>query len=279
MKMWDSVIGVIADFTLEKSIRLIGALIILTVGFKLIKFITVNISKGKFYGKLEPTVQNFIRIIIDYTLKIILMITVASVLGVPMTSMLALLGSAALAIGLALQGSLSNIAGSFIIFVFRPFVVGDFIIAEKYSGTVRDISVFYTTILTIDNKRTLIPNSIITNEIITDVSSMPTRRIDLKFPAAYNTDVDKIKNILVDTAASNEFVLDNPAPVSVLEELSDNSMIFTLRLWCKNPDYWKVYYDTIENVKKAFDKNNIKIPYRQLDVHLENDNKTDAKRL
>jgi small conductance mechanosensitive channel len=206
---------------------------------------------------------------VDYTLKIMLIITVASILGVPMTSMLAVLGSAGLAIGLALQGSLSNIAGSFIIFIFKPFVVGDYIITGDHSGKVHDISLFYTTILTDDNKRILIPNSIVSNQTVTDVSSMPTRRVDFNFSTAYDTDIDKVKTVLLETAAAHTLVLKNPAPFAYLDKHTDVSLIFVLRVWCNNTDYWTVYVNLIENIKKAFEKNGISIPFPQFDIHLD----------
>jgi small conductance mechanosensitive channel len=269
MDLWNSVINVITDFTLDKVIRLVGAVVILIIGFKLIKWIIKIIKKGRIYKSFDPTIQNVIKIIVDYTLKIILIITVASILGVPMTSMFAVLGSAGLAIGLALQGSLSNIAGSFIIFVFKPFVVGDYIVAGDHSGNVQDISLFYTTILTDDNKRTLIPNSIVSNQTITDVSSMPTRRVDFDFSTAYDMDIDKVKSILLETAAAHALVLKNPAPFAYLGKNSDISLIFTLRVWCINADYWTVSVNLTENVKKAFNKNGIVIPFPQLDIHLD----------
>lgn len=269
MDIWNSVMSVIADFTLDKVIRLAGAIVILIIGFKLIKWIIKILKKGKIFKSLEPTIQNVIRIIVDYTLKILLIITVASILGVPMTSMFAVLGSVGLAIGLALQGSLSNIAGSFIIFVFKPFVVGDYIVAGDHSGKVHDISLFYTTILTDDNKRTLIPNSIVSNQTVTDVSSMPTRRADFSFSAAYDSDIDKVKTVLLETAAAHTLVLKNPAPNAFLEKHSDSSLIFSLRVWCNNADYWTVYVNLIESVKKAFDRNGILIAFPQLDIHMD----------
>ncbi len=269
MDSLESVISTLTAFSLDKALRLIGAIVILIIGFKFIKFIGKLLIKGKLFNLLDLTVQHFIKIIVDYTLKILLIITVASIIGVPMTSMLAVLGSVGLAIGLALQGSLSNIAGGFIIFIFKPIAVGDFIIAGDNSGTVQDINLFYTIILTVDNKRTHIPNSLISNQTITDVSAMPTRRVDLKFSAAYSSDIDKVKNILINTASEHLLVFKDPTPVVYLAEHGDSALLFFLRVWCNNTDYWAVYYNLIENVKKEFDKNQIEIPFPQLDVHLD----------
>lgn len=269
MSLLETLISTLTAFTLDQGLRLIGAILLLIVGFKLIKFVIKLLLKSKWFTSLDLTVQHFIKIILDYALKIILIITVASIIGVPMTSMIAVMGSVGLAVGLALQGSLSNIAGGFIIFVFKPIAVGDFIIVGDNSGVVKDINLFYTIILTPDNKRTHIPNSLISNQIVTDVSAMPTRRIDLKFSVSYDSDIDKVRDILMHVASQNVLVLKDPEPIVYLAEHGDNALFFLLRVWCGNGDYWTVNFDLIENVKKEFDKNRIQIPFPQLDVHLD----------
>lgn len=258
------------DFCMNSGLKLIGAILLLVIGFKAVNIFSKKMQKTKLYGRLEPTARTFLKSLTVIGLKILLIISAAIMVGVPMASMVAVIGSAGLAIGLALQGSLSNIAGGFIILVFKPFKVGDFIITVDASGTVEAINLFYTKIATPDNKVVMVPNSIISNQSLTDVSAKAQRRVDLTFNTSYNCNVEEVKNLLLKQAVMHSLSLKNPEPEARLSEHGASSLTFVLRVWCKNDDYWQVYFDLVESVKKVFDENGIEIPYQQVDVHIDN---------
>lgn len=264
----DTLVDSITEFCTTSGVKLIAAVLIIAVGFRVVGFISKTIKKSKLYERLDANIRSFMLSSIGIILKILLIITAAATLGVPMTSMIAIIGSAGLAVGLALQGSLSNIAGGFIIMIFKPFFVGDYISVGKYGGVVHSISIFYTKIYTPDNKKIVVPNSVISSETLTDYTALPTRRVDLKFSAAYSSDIDEVKNLLLGVAIRHELVLKEPQPLIRLAEHDTSSLNFVLKAWCKTDDYWTVYYDIIENVKKEFDNNGIEIPFPQLDVHM-----------
>lgn len=260
----------IIDFCMASGVKLVAAVLILIVGFKVVDALGKRFKNTRLYARLDPTGRTFFKSFITVLLKIILVIAAALVIGVPMASMVAVIGSAGLAIGLALQGSLSNIAGGFIILVFRPFKVGDYISTADAVGTVEAINIFYTKVSTADNKVIQIPNSVISNQTLTDLSTKKIRRVDLTFCTAYDCDFEQVKKILNDVALEHPKVLKDPEPTARLGEHGASSLNFVLRVWCENKEYWDVYYDMVENVKKAFEINNIEIPYQQLDVHIDN---------
>ena len=260
----------LVDFCMESGLKLIGALLLVIVGFKLVNLFGKKMKTMKLYEKLDPTARSFMRSFIIIGLKILLVISAAIIIGIPMASMVAVIGSAGLAIGLALQGSLSNIAGGFIILVFKPFKVGDFVSTVDATGVVEAINLFYTKIVTVDNQVVMVHNSIISNQSLTDVSTKSERRVDLVFNTSYQCDVEKVKKILLDVALDCPLALKDPEPMARLNEHGVNSLGFVLRVWCKNEDYWTVYFNLMENVKKSFDENGIEIPYQQLDIHVDN---------
>ncbi len=262
-----NLITLLQEFAVTYGGKLIGALILLIIGFKLTKLVTKKIATTKAFNKIDASTRGFIGSVIGVLLKIFVAITALAVLGVPMTSMIAVIGSCGLAIGLALQGSLSNIAGGFIILVFKPFSVGDFIMAGDVTGTVEDIGIFHTRVITVDNKRIIVPNSTISNATLTNVSALAQRRVDLTFTASYDCDIDKVEKTLLKVADAHELILKDPAPFARLSAHKDSALEYTVRVWCNADDYWTVYFDLIKNVKFAFDKENISIPYPQLDVH------------
>jgi len=266
--MLDKILQTIIDFALSAGVRLVGALLLLIIGLKLIKSLIKILEKGKGFSKIDVGAKSFIRSFISIALKTVLIITVASILGVPMTSMVAVLGSAGLAIGLALQGSLANLAGGVIILIFKPFRVNDFITVNGLSGTVISIDIFYTKLKTPDNRGIVIPNGSITNNSITDSSSYSTRRVDFTFSTSYESDIDKVKEILNTTAENHPLILKDPVPLARLNEHGVNALIFILQVWCKSDDYGAVNFDVLETVKQEFSKNGIDIPFPQLDVHI-----------
>jgi len=192
------------------------------------------------------------------------------ILGVPVTSFITILASCGVAIGLALQGSLSNFAGGLMILFFKPFKVGDYIEAAGESGTVSEISVVYTVLLTPDNKKITIPNGTLTNSVIENYSSEATRRVDFTFNTGYECDIEKVKELILKIISEHPAALKEPEPFVRLSAHGESSLTYSARVWCNSEDYWNLYFDTIEAVKNAFDENKISIPYPQIDVHVNN---------
>lgn len=267
-KILDTIIDKIGEYLADAGINLILSIVLLIVGWKLINVLSKKMKEGKIFGKIEPTARSFIRSALTIVLKILLVVTIAAILGVPMTSMVAVISSCGLAIGLALQGSLSNIAGGFILTVFKPFVVGDYIKSGEFEGTVKAINIFYTKIITFDNKIIVIPNSKVSDSAIIDYNAFPTRRVDIDITAAYSEDADKVKAALVDAANKNEKVEKTPEPVAVIKSFDDSAVSYQLRLWCKTEEYWDVKFAVTERVKKIFNEREIQIPFPQMDVHI-----------
>ena len=247
--------------------RLVIALLVLIVGFKLVNLLTRKILEGRALEKLEPTARSFLKSLIGITCKVLIGIVALSVMGVPMTSIITVVGSCGLAVGLALQGSLANIAGGFVLLVVKPFRVGHFISMNDVSGTVTEIGIFNTRICTIDNKTVTIPNSVISNATLTNMTELPLRRVDLTFTAAYSDDIRAVENALISVCEKNDRVLPDPAPFARISGHKDSALEYTVRAWCKTEDYWSVYFDLIRDVKYAFDEKGITIPFPQLDVH------------
>ena len=253
--------------------KIVISLIIIFLGFKVVNTIVKKIRKAKLSAKMDKSVSSFILNFASIALKAIILITVAAYLGVPMSSMVALVASAGVAIGLALQGGLSNIASGIMILIFRPFSVGDFIENAGYMGTVEDIGIFHTALATPDNKKVVIPNSILMSQTLINYSAEKTRRVDLEYSAAYECDVDKVKAILMDTAkAIPEAVKrEDIKPIEVMVVAHDASGIrYRIRIWCDSSDYWTIAFAMNENVKKAFDREGIEIPYNHLNVTVDN---------
>jgi len=198
-----------------------------------------------------------------------LFISVAGMVGIEMTSFIAILGAAGLAVGLALQGTLQNFAGGVMILLFKPFKVGDVLEAQGYVGSVKEIQIFNTIMATPDNKIIIIPNGSLANSSMTNYSTMDTRRVDFSFGIGYDDDFDKAKEIIKGLIDADERILKDPAPFVRVGELADSSVNITTRVWVNAPEYWNVHFDMIENVKRSFDKEKISIPYPQMDVHLD----------
>lgn len=256
------------EILVTSGLSIVKAILVLIIGFKLGNFIIKLIKKGKGFNKLERGVQTFLLSFLNIAIKIVVIISACTILGIPMTTIIALLSSCALAIGLSLQGSLSNLAGGLMILLFKPFKVGDYIDTHSDAGTVLDITMFYTTLVTVDNKEIILPNGTLSNTSIINYSKMPKRRIDLIFTTSYKNNIDKVKKIINQVISKQELVLDEEKFVR-LSKHGDSYLEFTVRVWVKTNDYFTVYYDLLEQVKVAFDKNDIEIPYPQLDVHLD----------
>ena len=266
--MFEQIQSLLTEAGLDMIMKVLFGIIVLIVGFVIVKWVMKLVSKSKALQKAEPGIAHFTTNMISFALKIFVVFTVAMIIGVPAASIVALIGSAGVAIGLALQGSLSNIAGGIMLVFFKPFKVGDFIdSADGAAGTVTDINVFYTTIETPDNKVLVVPNGALSNKPIVNYSEKDTRRVDLSFGVAYNSDLDKVKEVILRVANSHEKTLKEPAPVVLVSAYKDSAIELTLRFWCNNADYWACYFDVNENMKQAFDAAGITIPFPQLDVH------------
>lgn len=267
---FEQLINKLVEFATTTGFKLIAVIVLVIVSMKAIKWLKKWIRTSPKLDKIDSSLRSFAVSFLSVVLYAILFVTVLMILGVPATSFIAVLTTCAAAIGLALQGSLSNFAGGIMILLFKPFKVGDYIEAAGESGTVSEISVVYTELLTLDNKRITIPNGTLTNSVIENYSSEELRRVDLTFNTAYDCDVNTVKNIIGKVIENNPMALKNPAPFVRLSQHGDSALTYTVRIWCKNADYWDVNFDTIESVKKAFDENGISIPYNQLDVHIDN---------
>ncbi len=250
--------------------RSLIAIVILVIGFKLINFLLKRIKKGKGFNKLEKTTGSFLASCISILLKSIVIITCAGELGIPMTSIITLIGSIGLALGLALQGGLSNIAGGVLIMIFKPFRVGDFIDNGTYSGTVKEINIFHTTLSTYDNKMIVIPNGNLSNSTVINYSRYPERLLDITVTVDYKSNLEFVKKVLTDVVNNCQYKIDDKEILIALKEHADSALIYTCRIWVKNSDYWKARFELLETIKIEFDKNKISIPYPQLDVHLDN---------
>lgn len=249
--------------------KILLAVAILIVGSKSIKLLLRLLNKSRGYTGLDESVRSFLNSFIRVVLYAVLYITAATALGVPETSLVTALASCGLAVGLALQGSLSNFAGGIMILIFKPFKIGDYIVSGEFEGTVREINVLYTVIITLDNRKVTIPNGSISNAPVTDVTGLPTRRMDIPVGIAYAADIDKALSALLGVAADENNVLKSPIPEAMVDSLGDSSVNLILRVWVATENYWDVRYRLIKRVKETFDRNGIEIPFPQMDVHVE----------
>lgn len=256
------------ELTIQYGTKLLGALLVFIIGKWIIKLMTKYVEKWS-SEKLDPTLHSFVLPIVKTIFYILLLITVSGTLGVQMTSFVAILGAASFAIGLALQGSLANFAGGVLILTFRPFNVGDFVEIDGEKGKVNSIQILYTKLTSRDNKQIVIPNGNVSNSTVTNYSVNNTRRVDLNFGIGYDDDIDQVKDVLEDIVSKHDKVLEDPAPTIRVGEHAGSSVNFNVLLWTKSENYWDVYYDMMENVKKRFDEEDINIPYPQMDVHLD----------
>ena len=255
------------EFAVTYGGRLLLSLILLGVGFKLINFCGRKLSRSRVVSKLDLSVQTFLGSLLRIGLKILLALTALAIMGVPMTSIVAVIGSCGLAIGLALQGSLANIAGGFILLIVKPFRLGDYISTGTFTGTVETIGIFNTTLVTLDNRRVVVPNAEISNATLVNMTAEETRRVDLTFSASYADDADRVEGVLLEVCRKHPLILGDPAPFARLSGHKDSALEYTVRAWCRTQDYWTVYYDLFKDVKRAFEANGITIPFPQLDVH------------
>ncbi len=252
--------------------KVILALIFLWLGLWLIKRFTKLFHAALDKRSVEVSLQGFLTSVLGALLKVALVISVATMVGVEMTAFVAVLGAAGLAVGMALSGTLQNFAGGVIILLFKPYKVGDFIEAQGFMGTVKEIQIFVTVLKTPDNKTVIIPNSPLSTGSLINFNLEPTRRVDLVFGIGYGDDIDKARAVIKGVVDADSRVLKDPEPFIKVGALADSSVNFTVRLWVDSDDFWPVHFETIEAVKKAFDAEGVSIPFPQRDVHLYSQN-------
>lgn len=271
-KFFETVEGYLPK-VLEFGIKIVLAIVILIAGKVIIGFIMKFLNKVFEKGRMEISVKKFLLSLARALLYFVLIIIICNQVGIDTTSFIALLGTAGLALGLALQGSLSNFAGGVLILLLRPFSVGDYIIdaVSGKEGTVEKIDLFYTYLYTPDNRSVIIPNGNLTNSTITNVSSQDKRRVDIEAGISYNANMADAKRVIETLMEKDERILHDEQNAVVIKELAASQVTVLMRAWVRTENYWDVYFDMTEKIKDAFDKAGIEIPYNQLDVHVHRD--------
>jgi small conductance mechanosensitive channel len=257
-----------ADYLMEVGPNILLSLLTLVIGWIIINWLTRLLKRGFYKSKLDPTLVPFLSNMFNWGLKVLLFISVASMIGIATTSFIAVLGAAGLAIGLALQGTLANFAGGVIILIFRPYKVGDLIEAQGYLGVVEEIQIFVTKLSSPQNEAIILPNGAISNGSIKNYTQLGMRRVDIVIGISYSSDIKKARDVLVELMKSHEKILKDPEPMVVVLELADSSVNLGVRPWVHPDNYWDVFFEITENGKRVLEENGITIPFPQRDVHL-----------
>jgi len=265
---WDEALTMLKTTGLDFAINLVTAIIIFYVGRIVVRLMTRGLRKIMVAQKVDKTLVSFASNLASMVLMLIVFIAAISALGIQTTSFIAILGAAGLAIGLALQGSLSNFASGVLIVLFRPYKVGDWIQAAGISGSVEEVQILTTVLKTGDNKKIIVPNGQVMDSIITNYSANERRRVDMVVGVSYEDDLDKVRSTLEDLIAAEDRILDEPACTIAVSELADSSVNFVVRPWVATDDYWGVKFDLTEAIKKRFDNDGISCPFPQQDGHL-----------
>lgn len=258
------------DIVMTYGLNLVWAILTLVVGLWIVKFISKGIRKGLDKGGTEETLKSFVISLVTILLKVLVYITALGMLGVEMTSFIAIIGAAGLAVGLALSGALQNFAGGVMILFFKPFRAGQLIEAQGHLGTVKEIQIFSTILKTPDNKTILIPNGELANGSITNFSVEETRRVDWTFGIGYGDDIEKAYEVIKRLISEDDRIKDDPEPFLALKELADSSVNIVVRVWVNADDYWPVHFRMNEQVYKTFEDEGLSIPFPQRDVHVHN---------
>lgn len=265
----DTIITYYVPKIVSGGMTLLGAIIVLIIGLWLIKKFVKSLRKFMTKKEVDPSLVPFLSSLLKFGLQALLFISVISMIGIEMTSFVAVLGAAGLAVGLALQGSLSNFAGGVMILIFKPYKVGDYIEGGGHSGTVNSIQVFHTILKTPDNVTIVIPNGNLSNSSIKNYSTESLRRVDNVFGIAYGDSVDQAYSVLRSMIEADDRVLKEPEPFMAVTELANSSVNITTRLWVNASDYWAVKFDMQKKVYEQFDKSGLSIPFPQMDVHIQ----------
>lgn len=262
----------LTDVVFKNIPQIIVALLILWIGLKLIKLLSKFMRKTYEKHKVEPSLQIFLSSLVEITLKILLFLTVMGIIGIKMTSFIAILSAAGLAVGMALQGTLQNFAGGVIILLLKPFKVGDYIEQGSYAGTVASIRIFSTTLSTVDNLQVIVPNTELATKSLTNFSTMEKRRVVVKVGIAYGESVDRARETLIAVAKDCPNVLQDPTPGVSVTDLGESSVNLAVVVWTIPQNYWNVFFTMNERVYNALNEANISIPFNQLDVHIAKEN-------
>lgn len=264
----NEVLSKLLDSGIDLGWRILGAIVIFLVGKLIVNWANKLFAKLLVKQKVEPGVQTFLKSLVNILLLIMLGLAVIGKLGIELTGFAALLASAGVAVGMALSGQLQNFAGGIIILVFRPYKVGDYIESDNgASGTVQEIQIFHTVLVTPDNKVVYAPNGSMSNAICTNYSHKDERRLDFVVNIEYGEDYNKVEGVIREILAADERILKTPAPFIELGKLSDSSVDITVRVWVKASDYWAVHFQTNQNIYKTFNERGISFPYSQIVVH------------
>ncbi len=263
-------LGWLKDKVIEYGIALITAVAIIVIGFWLVKRIKKIMAKFFIKKDFDPSLETFLMSLTSIALRILVIITALSQLGIEMTSFVALLGAAGLAIGMAFSGTLSNLAGGVMILFFKPYKVGDYIEAQGEIGHVKELQIFNTILITLDNKTVIIPNGPLANGNMTNYSTQTNRRVDFVVGIAYGDSYDTAKETLLKFVKEDPRIMDQEDNFIGLGELADSSVNLTLRVWCKTEDYWGVFFTMNERIYKEFGDRGLNIPFPQMDVHVKN---------
>ncbi|WP_340111601.1 mechanosensitive ion channel family protein [Maribellus mangrovi] len=260
----------IYGIVMEYGPKLIGAIVTLIIGMWVISIIRGVLRKNFEKREVDPSLRGFLNSMIGIGLKVMLWMAVIGMMGVEMTSFIAILGAVGLAVGMALSGTLQNFAGGVMILLFKPFKVGNYISAQGHAGIVNEIQIFNTILKTPDNKTIIIPNGGLSTNSMINFSAEPKRRVDFTFGIAYGDDVDKAKQVLMKLIKADERIINDPAePFIAVSELADSSVNLVVRVWAEASNYWGIYFDLHENVYKTFAKEGLNIPFPQMDVHVQ----------
>lgn len=258
----------ILDFAMTAGLKLVGAVLVVALGFVLTNKFVKLLEKSKGFERMDKNAQVFLLNCIAVVLKVIIVLTALAMLNIPMTNIVALIGSCGLAVGLALQGSLSNFAGGIMLLIFKPFKNGDFIESNGVSGSVQDVTILYTHLKTPDGKIVVVPNGTLSNATVTNYSADEKRRVDIEIGVDYSTDLELAKNTMLSVAFSCEKVMRDPEPAVNVSSYGDSSINLKMFAWCETGDYWDVMFYINNNLKARFDEKNISIPFPQVDVHI-----------
>ena len=265
---WNEVWQMVKTQGVDLGINIALAILIFYVGKVVVGFIIRALGKVMQARDVDKTLETFLSNFLRMALMVVVIIAAISQIGIQTTSFIAIFGAAGLAVGLALQGSLSNFAAGVLIVLFRPYRVGDFVEAAGIAGSVEQVQILTTILKTPDNKQIIVPNSQIMDSVITNYSANDTRRVDMVFGVSYSDDLDKVHSVLKEMVEAEDRILDDPACTIAVSELADSSVNFVVRPWVKTADYWGVHFDLTEAIKKRFDKEGISFPFPQQDVHI-----------
>ena len=261
----------IGDFLSTQGINLLRGILVLVVGFFLVHWALKLVSRNEKYIRMDPTLKGFLDNLMRIVLYIVVILTAVNVMGIPMTSVVALVASAGVAISMAVQGALSNLVGGLMLLLLKPIKVDEYIKVGDIEGTVKRIGAFYTELATPDNRYITMPNSLLTNTSIINNARLGTRRLDVFFSVSYRADIDHVKQVLTSVINRCEGILPDPEPAVKLTECGESALKFVIRVWTKGSDYWNANFFLLEEGKKALDAAGISIPYPQMDIHVKQD--------